>query len=430
MKSLKSQIKNLPDSPGVYFFKDDRGKILYIGKAGSLKKRVLSYFSRPQEAKNALMLEKAAKIDFQKTDSVIEALFLESDLIKKYNPPYNIKEKDDKSYLYVGTSCEQYPRVDFFRAYDIAKLGGRINYHGHSPWYPQATPSASLFSCASSTGRTRGFRASKIKGYRLFGPYTSATAIRQSLDILRKILPFRTCKKQPHRPCLFYQMYKLPAPCDFEVSVSDYRKTIQNLVMFLQGKKKRLIQKLEKEMGLAARKNQFEKAGQIRDQIFALKHLQDIAVLKREEKIKVPHRIECYDISNIGGKFATGSMVVFTDGVMDKDEYRRFQIKTVKQIDDVGMLKEVLQRRFNHTDWSNPDIILVDGGRGQLNGVLAVLKKKGIAIPVVALAKREKGVFLYQTEEILPLPENIIVQLRDEAHRFAVKYHRYLRDKI
>ncbi len=394
MKSLKSQIKRLPDSPGVYFFKDGRGKILYIGKAASLKKRVLSYFSRPQEAKNALMLEKAEKIGFKKTDSVIEALILESQLIKKLQPSYNIKEKDDKSYLYVGISREKYPRVDFFRAYDIARVGR------------------------------------KIKDYRLFGPYTSATALRQSLDILRKILPFRTCTKQPHRPCLFYQMYKLPAPCNFEISPADYKKTILGLVMFLQGKKKRLIQKLKKEMRETAKQKQFEKAGQIRDQIFALKHLQDIAVIKREENYKAPHRIECYDISNIGGKFATGSMVVFTDGVMDKDEYRRFKVKAVKKIDDVGMLKEVLQRRFNHPEWPEPDIILVDGGRGQLNGVLAVSKMKDIKVPVVALAKREKGVFLYPSEKILPLPENIIIQLRNEAHRFAIKYHRYLRDKI
>lgn len=409
---LLEKIKKFPDSPGVYLMKDEKGKVLYVGKAGSLKRRVSSYFQRPQDTKTESLLERIFKINYQTTDSVIEAMLLESELIKKFQPPYNIRQKDDRSFLYVAISKEDYPRVYFLRGRDIQRL--KTQNH-QLPTY--------------------------------FGPYTSASALRESLDIVRKIFPYRTCQlKIPHKTCLWYQMYKFPSPCNKELSKEEYQNIIKNLTLFLKGKKARVLQKLKKEMKELSQKEQFEKAARARNQIFALKHIQDVAVMKREEEPDLKfHRIECYDISNIGGRYATGSLVVFENGRANTDEYRKFKIKTLNQIDDFGMLREVLTRRFKHLEWPIPDLVIVDGGKGQLTIVNGVLKKYGLKINAVAIAKgpERKKTDLYfspssrgefgRTTSLrvndLEKFKQTIVQLRDEAHRFAQKYHRLLRKK-
>jgi len=385
-------IKNLPNTPGVYLMKDSRGKILYIGKASLLKKRVSSYFERPLNSRLEKMFGKVKKIDYQTTNSVIEALILEANLIKKYQPKYNVKLKDDKSFVNIIISKEDFPRV--------------------------------------FVGRPR----QKIIKGKIFGPYTSTKSARQALRILRKIFPFRHCRRLPKKACTYYQIGQCLGPCVSACSKEDYKKMIHHLTLFLQGRKRGLIQTLKKEMNLEAKRENFERAAVLRNRIYALEHIRDVALISddaRESVDGVPSRIEAYDISNISGKSATGSMVVFTNGKINKDEYRLFRIRKVKGIDDIASLKEVLARRLKHKEWRLPDLIIIDGGRGQLNGVLTVLRYFKLNIPVVAIAKgpKRKKADLYFSKKSLHLDKKILLQIRNEAHRFAIKYHRLLRKK-
>jgi len=339
-------IKNLPNTPGVYLMKDRQNRILYIGKASSLKKRVSSYFERPLNSRLEKMFGKVKKIDYQATNSVIEALILEANLIKKYQPKYNVKLKDDKSFVNIIISRENFPRV-----------------------YVDRLKKA-------------------VKG-KIFGPYTSTKSAHQALRILRKIFPFRHCRRLPKKTCTYYQIGQCLGPCIGACSKEDYKKIIRHLTLFLQGRKRGLIQTLKKEMNLEAKRENFERAAVLRNRIYALEHIRDVALISddaRESVDGVPFLIEAYDISNISGKSATGSMVVFTNGKINKDEYRLFRIRKVKGIDDIACLKEVLARRLKHKEWGLPDLIIIDGGRGQLNGFLAVLREFDLSIPVVAIA--------------------------------------------
>jgi len=386
------KLKHLPLHPGVYFFKNSSGNFLYIGKAKVLKKRIKSYFQKKDlDPKTLKMLAEAQKIDWIKTDSEIEALLLEAEMIKRYKPRFNIDLRDDKSYLYLGiTWGEDYPRVFYVRE---PNLSDRSN--------------------------------------RYFGPYTSSGSLKQAMKVLRKIFPYRTCKsKIPHKVCLWYQMRKIPAPCDQSMSKKEYRKMISALMKFLKGGKKDLIKKFKKEMKDFSKKGKFEKAAKIRDKIYALEHLHDIAIIS-DISGNIPKRIESYDISNIMGNEATGSMVVFIDGEPDKDEYRKFKIKTVSGISDTASLAEVMQRRFNN-DWPIPNLIIIDGGMGQLNVARKIiLEKAKINIPMIAIAKgpTRKGEKLFFAGRKVLDDVDFIKRIRDEAHRFAISYHRILRRK-
>ena len=394
--------KNLPESPGVYLMKGTRGEVLYIGKAGNLRRRVASYFLRSHDSKIEKLLSEIRKIDYRKTETAIEALILESQLIKKYEPPYNAREKDDKSFLYVEIIKEEFPRVLLVRGKNTA-VG--------QPYY---------------------------------GPFTSAMSIREALRIIRKIFPYsiHPSRKQEigdrkqGRACFDYELGLCPGTCIGAISRTEYLKNIRNIKLFLSGKKKLLLRKLEKEMRTASKKLEFEKAEKLRRQIFALRHIRDVAVIT-DEKVGIwdlgfgafPQRIEGFDISNISGTSAVGSMVVFSRGKPNKDEYRKFRISTITQSDDVGMIKEVLRRRFNNP-WSYPALILIDGGKGQVNAAKSVLNEFGLSLPVVGIAKgvsRRKNEFVgYKpTEE----EKKVLVRVRDEAHRFAISYHRKLRDR-
>ncbi|MGC9611109.1 MAG: excinuclease ABC subunit UvrC [Minisyncoccia bacterium] len=403
--------KNLPDTPGVYIFKNTAGKILYIGKAGNLKRRVSSYFLRGHDSRIEKLVNEIKKIEYKKTDTAIEALILEAELIKKYQPPYNVREKDDSSFLFVEITDEKLPRVLLVRGKD------------------------------------------KPNGKR-FGPFTSSSSIREALKIIRRIFPFSTHQtdKPLKRPCFDYQIGLCPGTClpgqgAGLIHKTDYLKNIKNLRMFFEGKKKRMMKELEKEMAQASKKTEYEKAEKIKRQVFALKHIQDVALIREERGPELPRgvrlgrrpgdtpsgdsgrakRIEGYDISNISGTSAVGAMVVFTNGEPDKDEYRKFKIKTVFKSDDTGMLKEVLIRRFRNS-WLKPDLILIDGGRGQVNAAKAVMNKFGLKIPIVGLAKGPKR---KRNDLVGLIPKftdlKTLIKVRDEAHRFAIAYHKKLR---
>ncbi|AKM81989.1 TPA: excinuclease ABC subunit UvrC [Candidatus Berkelbacteria bacterium] len=393
MNTLKliEKIKKFPDEPGVYLMRSADRTILYIGKASSLKRRVISYFQRPQETRIEKMLSQVSVIETRQTESVIEALLLENELIKKYQPKYNIKLKDDKTYLGIFVTKEDWPRV----------MPARIT--------------------------------EKLPDGEFYGPFPSATDVREALQIIRKIFPFRySCEPNSGKACFEYHMGLCPGVCVGKVEQKEYQKTINKIRLFLKGKKKQIIADLEKEMKISAKKMEFERAAKKRDQIFALKHIQDVALVTAEnlEEKPAPKRIEAYDISNISGEFAVGSMVVFSEGLIDKNQYRKFKIKSVRGANDVAMLKEVLNRRLNHEEWPLPELILVDGGRSQVNAFLEVLLERKINIPVVGIAKGKdrKGTELIGAKN-LNFDKMYLLRLRDEAHRFAISYYRTLHRK-
>jgi len=398
LKNHQKLYKKLPNSPGVYIMKDDK-KILYIGKAANLKKRVSSYFLKEKDEKIKLLLSKLKKISFLKTNSVIEALILESKLIKKYKPPFNVKEKDDKSFLYIKITNEKLPRVILARERD--KENGEM-----------------------------------------FGPFVSAKAARELLKVIRKIFPFNTHKESEigkNKPCFYYQIGLCPGACVKKINQKEYQKTIENIKSFLAGKTAKIIKKLEREMRDAAKNLNFEKANIKKQQLFAIKNIEDYAVITESEmaeeikefkdddtEIK---RIEGYDISNIDGKHAVGAMVVFLNNIPAKNEYRLFKIKTLFKANDTGMLREVLTRRLKN-EWKKPDLILVDGGMGQVNALKEIIKKFNLKIKIIGIAK---GVKRKENKIIGKIPSftnlKTLIKVRDEAHRFAIFYHRKIRNK-
>ena len=408
MEGLKKTLKKLPKSPGVYFFKDAKGKILYIGKAISLKNRVSSYFSGAHDNRIEQMIAKAAKIEWEEVGSAIEALVLEANLIRKHKPHYNAMQKDDKTFVQIGITQEDFPKMVVVRKTALAK--GRVKYK------------------------------------KLFGPFTSGHSAKVALKILRKIFPFRTkCKPRPvgaqnsvplqGRKCLDAHIGLCPGVCSGDISKEEYKKNIDRLILFFEGGKKQVGREIEREMKAAAKAEDFERAARLRNQLFALNHIHDVALIKDENFGYLPGnslgRIEAYDISHLGGKDAVGSMVVFTDGKVDTDEYRQFRIRSGEGANDTAHMREVLERRLGHTEWPLPDAILVDGGRAQLNAAKKALSLHKLAIPVLALAKgpTRKGRQVYLTKNAPQIDIRILEGLRDEAHRFAVSYHRRLRRK-
>ena len=396
----KNLYKDISENPGIYIMKDTKGEILYIGKAGNLKRRVSSYFLRPNNVRIETMVSHIQSIETRETDSALEALILESALIKKYQPPFNIREKDDTSFLFVVVTREQFPRVLLVRGKDL--------------------------------GAVKGIQ---------FGPYVSSSSIREALRILRKI--FQWSVHEPERvgtykkPCFEYEIGLCPGTCVGSVDGNEYKKTIKKLLLFFEGKKYLIIAELEKEMKIASKQLEFERANKLKKQIFALTHIRDTALISsesfeiRNSKLEISAtRVEGYDISNIFGTSAVGSMVVFVNGVPAKSQYKKFKIKTVEGPNDVRMLREVLMRRFKHTEWEFPQCILIDGGKPQVNEAKEVLKEMNISIPVVGIAKGEKR---RKNEFIGTIPKGIedktLISVRDEAHRFAIKYHKELRAK-
>ncbi|MCL4404247.1 excinuclease ABC subunit UvrC [Patescibacteria group bacterium] len=384
---------NLPDTPGVYIMKDAAGKILYVGKAVNLKRRVSSYFLRPHDARIDGLVRRINKIEHRHTDTGLEALILEAALIKKHQPPWNVLEKDDKSFLYVEITKEKFPRVLLVRGKD------------------------------------------KPNGKR-YGPFTSAASVREALRLIRRIFPYpthATPAKPSARACFDYGIGLCPGTCIGAVSRTDYMKNIRNIELLFSGKKARIVSGLEKAMKEASRRTEFEKAEKYKRQLFALRHIQDVALIKEdsiEDRSYRGRRIEGYDISNISGTSAVGSMVVFENNRPAKGEYRKFRIRTVGQPDDFAMLQEVITRRLKHDEWPTPDLMLIDGGKGQVSAVKKMVATSGREIPVIGLVKgpeRKRNDVVGKVPAFTGL--KTLIQVRDESHRFAIKYHRELRGR-
>jgi excinuclease ABC subunit C len=553
---LKEQLSSIPAKPGVYLMKDENGKVIYVGKAVNLRNRVRSYFhaSADHSLKTHYLRQDLANLDFIVTASELEALILECNLIKKYQPRYNVRLKDDKRYPYIKiTWQEPYPRI-----YTVRQM--------------------------------------QNDGAKYYGPFTATWAVSQTLDLLRKIFPYLTCKReitgQDKRACLYYHIGRCPGPCIGAVSQEEYRALVSQICRFLEGKSEEIIDDLRTQMTAASQRLEFERAATLRDQIVALERVierqrvvssaladEDVIAFARQDgdacvqvffirrgkligreyfvlegtadedarqimtsfvkqfydkaayvpsevllqseidealiiqswlrskrgtkvTLKVPQRgqkkdlvqmaaenaaetlahlraqwlldegkgvealaelqehlelaqppsrIECYDISNIQGQAATGSMVVFVKGVPRKSDYRRFKIRTVEGADDYAMMQEVLRRRFRRAvgetrekgelvkgeAWTMlPDLVVIDGGKGQLNAALEVMDEYDLreAVPVVGLAKEREEIFVPDQPEPILLPRGsqglfLMQRIRDEAHRFALQYHRRLREK-
>ena len=426
MSTLKIKLSKLPKSPGVYFFKDADGKIIYIGKASQLSRRVKSYFQKNHgDTKTQLLVENIADVEWIVAGSEIEALFLEAEFIKRHKPLYNVQEKDDKNFLYIKvTMQEDFPTV-------------------------------------STVRRPSDDRA------RYFGPFIHGYEVRKALRYLRRIFPYYVKAERKLSSKLEYQIGVAPNP---ELSRAQYRAGIARLVMVLEGKTKTVLRQQELEMKRLAAKRDFESASRVRNQYIALKALSTKIIFGRDETFdltldmalngladtlglpKPPRRIECYDISNFAGGDAVSSMIVFTDGVPDQKSYRHFRMKSLGP-NDFAMMAETMRRRFaaRHDDWPKPELVIIDGGKGQLSSALAAMAELGLHLPVVGLAKRyetivqpadvakpfgpkdtqvrQEGEFvlisLDHDSEVLQLLQRV----RDEAHRFAVSYHTLVRKK-
>ena len=430
MKIQYLQKKKLPDAPGVYFFLNRKKKILYIGKATSLKDRVKSYFTNDlHQTRGALivkMVMEASSIDYKETASVLEALLLEADLIKKFKPEYNTKEKDDKSFLCVALTKEDFPQVITIRKKDLGDIasGDFFRSSGRDAWlrqHPQPD-------------------AQKISAGSIYGPYTNGLQLKEALKIIRKIFPYRDakCKLNSKRPCFNYSIGLCPGTCIGAIDKHCYATRIRRIKLFLSGNIKKLVADLEKDMRALAKEQKFEAAKILRDKIYALTHIQDVALIKddslRANKLtssQAVFRIESYDIAHMGGKNMVGVMTVVTDRILDKSSYRKFKIEGFDSSNDVGALKEVLTRRLSHAEWPLPSLIVVDGGVAQLNIAKLIIENLGLSIPVVSVVKDER----HQPKDVLGDQTLAIKHRKDvllsnaEAHRFAISYHKKLRRK-
>ncbi len=400
--SLKK--KKLPDAPGVYFFRDARRKILYIGKATSLRERVRSYFGADLiSTRGPLLTEmvrRAKNIDWEVTDSVLEAIILEANLIRRHRPLYNSIQKDDKSFNYVVITDEAYPLVKVVR--------GRELHQGDE----------------------------KQKGKYVFGPFPHGLQFKSAIKIIRRIFPYRDQKCTPGqgRPCFNRQIGLCPGVCTGEISRTEYGRGILHLKLFFEGKKKELVRTLERDMKAFARERAFEHAEEVRKKLFALRHIEDVSLIKedlREYGATGVFRIEAYDVAHLSGKEMVGVMTVVENGETKKMDYRKFTIRSVKHSDDTAALREVLSRRLTHEEWPLPDLIVVDGGKAQKNTAEAVLLERKFPITVVGVVKDEH----HRPREVLGDKvlrgehEKEILLANSEAHRFAISWHRERRRK-
>lgn len=407
----------LPKTSGVYVFKNN-ADLIYIGKAAVIRDRVKNHFQQPSY-RDDIFIKKVNKIGFFETNSEIEALVLEASLIKKYQPKFNVMWRDDKNYFYVAIEKNEkkLPFVYITHQFKIPNTKFKIQF---------------------------------------VGPFVEGTALKKTLRFLRRVFPYYTVKKHGPNKCTYCHLDLCPGPVP---NVAEYKKNIKKLVLVLQGKKNTVLRALKKEMNQLAKDKKYEEAGKVRDRIFALQQIMahthvinsnsdnsgflpygkkpHSPTLDLLQKILVSERpiykIECYDISNIQGKMATGSQVVFVQGKPDKSQYKKFRIRMKNEPNDIAMLKEVLTRRLNHPEWIFPEVILIDGGKAQLN--VAIQAKSQNKIKIISIAKGRDELFIEGQENPIPLKdlpqdvENLIRHLDDEAHRFAISYHKTLRSK-
>lgn len=406
MHDLKEKFKKLPDNPGIYLFYDSSGELIYVGKASSLKRRVRSYFSsKPAIRPIEQMIHQVKKIDYSETDSVLEAIILEGQYIKKFRPKYNILWRDDKSWNYIVITKDKFPKVRTIREWELKQLGDS--------------------------------RAKK-EYYKIFGPFPGLNA-KAAMKIFRKIFKISSCDPKDKRECIYRQMGECLGVCAGEISSASYaRKVIHPLVLFLSGEKRKLINEVVRQMVAAAKNEDFEEAARLRDQVKSLKRIQDVTLINESftrdaaAKIGKDVRIEGFDISNIGTSNKVGAMVVFDAAGPVKSEYRKFNIRTVAGQSDVACLEEVLRRRLKRSDWPLPDLVFVDGGKPQVNLANKIIGQHFLDIPVIGIAKgpsRKKIEFIYDRKNPAIADwifsfKSLLIAVRDEAHRFAIAYHR------
>jgi excinuclease ABC subunit C len=431
------KVKLFPTAPGVYLMKDAQGRVIYVGKAKNLRNRAGHYFTRAaaEDHRTRDLVPLIADVDFLPAESEVDALLLEARLVKDVQPRFNVELKDDKSFPYLQIRLrEEYPRVEFTR----------------SP---------------------------RRKGVKLYGPFTSAKALRHALRVLQRLFKFRTCSLDIRddearwrwfRPCLLHNINQCTAPCNFRVTKEDYRKQIRALRLVMEGKKERLLKEMEQEMAEASAALLFEKAARLRDDIAALKDLGRRGEVGRDVQPEVfpiepkkglaglrkvlgleatPRTIEGIDVAHLGGDDMVASLVSFIDGLPFKPGYRRYRIKTVQGIDDFASIREVVSRRFRNANRARsasdggedeqvmPDVLLIDGGKGQLNAALEALELLGVRPPcLISLAKRDEEIYRPGEAEPIRLSRHsaalrLLQYVRDEAHRFAQHYHHILRRK-
>lgn len=399
--------QDLPDAPGVYFFLGAKKEILYIGKATSLRNRVRSYFSADLKEKRSELIEQmvaeARSVEVTETDSVLEALIVETNLIRTHKPRYNTRSKDDKSYNHLVITNEAYPRVLVVRGKDL----------------------------------TEQFTETDIKYH--FGPFPSGQLFREALKIVRRLFKFYDTK----RPVGAEVSKVARGQIDFNRQIglypdrqakAEYQKTIRHIKLFFQGKKKQLIKELHADMMRHAAAERFEEAQKVKNRIFALEHIQDIALLKDDTRTYRDDRrvrIEAYDIAHISGSDMVGVMTVVEGGEAKKSGYRKFKVNRVTGSNDPAALREVLERRLNHPEWPYPQVIVVDGSTAQKNAAESVLRTHGVVIPVVAVVKDEKHnpTRLIAARSLREKYESDMLLANAEAHRFAVRYHREKRSQ-
>jgi excinuclease ABC subunit C len=427
------KVKQFPTAPGVYLMKDAQGRVIYVGKAKNLRNRASHYFTKAaiDDTRTCDLVKLIADIDFLPADTEVDALLLEARLVKDIQPRFNVELKDDKSFPYLQIRMrEDFPRVEFTR----------------SP---------------------------RRKGVKLYGPFTSAKSLRAALQVLQRIFKFRTCgldidehdeRWRWFRPCILANIQQCTAPCNLRVTKEEYRKQIRGLRLVLEGKKRRLIRELKLEMQTASKALEFEKAARLRDEIKALQNLslrgdvdKDVQpeVFQIEPKKglvglrkilglpQTPRTIEGIDIAHLGGDETVASLVSFIDGLPFKPNYRRYKIRTVEGVDDFASIREVVSRRYRDAERKGsyeeeqifPDIVLIDGGKGQLNAAIEVFRVLGREPPcLISLAKREEEVYRPGDSEPIRLSRHsaalrLLQYIRDEAHRFAQHYHHILRRK-
>lgn len=431
-KKLQDKLKTLPTAPGVYFHKSKSGEIIYVGKAAILRNRVRQYFqdSRLRDTKTDVLVGEIYDTDWVVTESEIDALFLESEMVKRYKPRYNILLRDDKSQIFVRINMKDaYPYISYTRQ----PLDDGAEY---------------------------------------FGPYYNGFAVKKALRYLRKIFPYSTHVTMPKRVCLQYHLGLCPGVEEQKITSQDYKAILRKLILYLKGERKQLITQLEREMNTAAKLREFEKAATRRNQINDLKSLQKQILFSDREFLDIskdqalsglslllglkgiPRRIEGYDISHMQGTNNVASLVVASNGVADKAEYRKFKMR-IPGNNDFAHMHEVISRRFSgkHLDWPKPDLLLIDGGKGQLGAAVQALREKNVQIPAIGLAKRLEEIVILKdgsnvtldhsaypdahiTESedfyIVLLPHDshivkLLQRIRDESHRFAVSYHTVLK---
>lgn len=436
--ALAAKLKELPSQPGIYFHKDAAGEIIYVGKAASLRNRVRQYFqaSRRREPKTDALIAEIVDTDWITVETELDALFIEAEMVRRYMPRYNILLRDDKSSQYV-----------------------RITYDNSHP-------------TVSLTRRPLDDKA------KYFGPYFNGGEVKRALNHLRRVFPYSThTGVVPKRACLQYHLGLCPGLEEGKTSLNEYRANLRKLMQYLRGERSQVLERMERDMERAAKKQDFEKATEVRNQYFALKALSKQIVFSDKEFLdiskdrglqgladllglnKVPRRIEGYDISHMQGTDNVASMVVFANGIPDKASYRKFKMRLPGN-NDFGHMEEVITRRCsqkNQNDWGLPDLFLIDGGKGQLTAAIKARDALGVQRPMVGLAKREEEIVVHLEKSqvqvspqelrvhraivhesddfvLILLPKNsdivkLLQRVRDESHRFAVSYHSVLKGK-